>query len=233
MVFNLILLCLIIIGLIFNVSFFVIRIKKYKKYNTELFILQIFSITILVISLILFFVYSLFDDNAIEPTFVDWALLIIEITIGVFITACILFYEHDRRIIVEDHNRNRKSIADKMISNMLITILKNLKNEKNLLFNFYEIKISSDDEKINSAWIRLMKHTHVLDIENLKNIILIYHDVIVPERNLNLLQTVAVTSRSYMLNKKYQDYDIHTVTREIHKLQLTLTNYYGKNISKI
>ena len=78
-----------------------------------------------------------------------------------------------------------------------------------------------------------MKHTHVLDIENLKNIILIYHDVIVPERNLNLLETVAVTSRSYMLDKKYQDYDIHTVTREIHKLQLTLTNYYGKNISKI
>ena len=137
-----------------------------------------------------------------------------------------------RRIIVEDRNRNRKSMADKMISNMLITILKNLKSEKNLLFNFYEIKISSDDEKIDSAWIRLTKHTHILDIENLKNIILIYHDVIVPERNLNLLQTVAVTSRSYMLDKKYQDFDIKTVTREIHKLQLTLTDYYGKNISK-
>ncbi len=230
---NLILLCLIIVGLIINVSIFVIGRKKYEKHNTELFILQIFSITMFVISIILLFVYSSFDDDEIEPTFVDWALLIIEITIGVFITASILFHERARRIIVEDRNRNRKSMADKMISNMLIIILKNLKSEKNLLFNFYEIKISSDDEKTNSAWIRLMKHTHVLDIENLKNIILIYHDVIVPERNLNLLETVAVTSRSYMLNKKYQDYDIHTVTREIHKLQLTLTNYYGKNISKI
>lgn len=233
MVFNLILLCLMIVGLIFSVSIFVIKIKKYEKYNTELFILQIFSITILVISLILLLVYSSFDDNKIEPTFVDWALLIIEITVGVFITTCILFYEHTRRIITEDRNRNRQSIADKIISNMLIIILKNLKIEKNLLFNFYEIKISSDDEKIDSAWIRLTKHTHILDIENLKNIILIYHDVIVPERNLNLLQTVAVTSRSYMLDKKYQDFDIKTVTREIHKLQLTLTDYYGKNISKI
>ena len=233
MVFNLILQCLMISGLIFSVSIFIIKIKKYEKYNIELFILQIFSITILIISLILLLVYSLFDDNEIEPTFVDWALLIIEITIGVFITACILFYERARRIIVEDRDRDRKSMADKMISNMLIIILKNLKNEKNLLFNFYEIKIPSDGEKINSEWIRLMKNTHILDIENLKNIILIYHDVIAPERNLNLLKTVAVTSRSYMLNKKYQDYDINTVTREIHKLQLTLTNYYRKNISKI
>ena len=230
MVFNLVITFLMTVGLIFSALIFVIRIKKYKKYNTELFIFQIFLLTLFFISIILLLVYSSFDDNEIEPTFVDWALLIIEIAIGVFITISILFYEHARQVIIEDHDSIRKSMADKMITSMLITILKNLKIEKNLLFNFYDIEISPDNKKIDSTWIRFKKHTHILHIENLKNIILIYHDVIVPERNLNLLQIVAVASQFYMLDKKYQDFDIKTVTREIQKLQLTLIRYYGKNI---
>ena len=56
------------------------------------------------------------------------------------------------------------------------------------------------------------------------------HDVIDTNRNLTLLKIIAIASESYMLNTKYQDYDIDAVTKEIRRLQVVLTKDYGKNI---
>ena len=230
--------------LVASIAIFLLKKEQYVKHDVVLFIFKLGIIATFIISVILILSNTSSDGNIFPSTFTDFTLIIIEITVSVFITLSILYYEHTGKNIIKEQintmnsyqtnkqkNDNiRKSKVDTTISTMLEIMLKNLKHEKNLLFNFYELEIPSNSQKIDPEFIHLRKNNSLLHVENLKNIILINHDVIDSDRNLALLEIITIASESYMLHPKYQDYDINTITREIQNLQIVLTKDYGKNI---
>ena len=223
-------------------SFF--KKQQHKKHNVALSISKLGVFITFIICIILISLYLLFYDDETSFTFIDIALIIIEISVGVFITFSILYYERAGQDIIkkqinkmnsyqtnkEKNDDIRKSEVDIIVLNMLEIMLENLKYEKNLLFNFYKLETNLNQQKIDPEFIRLKKNNNILYVENLKNIILMNHDVIDSNRNLTLLKIITIASESYMLNTKYRDYDINAVTREIRRLQIVLTKDYGKNI---
>ena len=96
----------------------------------------------------------LFYDDETSFTFIDIALIIIEIGIGVFITLSILYYEragHDTikkqidemnsyQTNKETNDDIRKSEVNTIIPNMLETMLKNLKMKKIFYLIFMDLK---------------------------------------------------------------------------------------------
>ena len=234
---------ILVLSLIASTAFFFLK-KQHKQHDVALSISKLGVVMTFIICATLILLYLLPDDNKTPFTFIDFALIIIEISVGVFITLSILYYERAGQNIIKkqinkmnsyqtNKQKNddiRKSDVDKIILATLEIMLGNLKYEKILLFNFYELETNLKQKKIDSEFIRLKKNNNILYVENLKNIILMNHDVIDSDRNLRLLKIITIASESYMLNIKYRDYDINAVTREIRRLQIVLTQDYGKNI---
>ena len=235
---------ILILALFAFIAFSFFKRRQHKINNVALSISNLGISITLSMGIIFILLYLLFYDDETSFTFIDIALIIIEIGIGVFITLSILYYERAGQDTIkkqinkmnsyqtnkETNDDIRKSEVNTIIPNMLETMLENLKNEKNLLFNFYGLEIHLNQKKIDSEFIRLKKNNNILYVENLKNIILMNHDVIDTNRNLTLLKIIAIASESYMLNTEYRDYDIDAVTKEIGRLQIVLTKDYGKNI---
>ena len=235
---------ILILALFAFIAFSFFKRRQHKINNVALSISNLGISITLSMGIIFILLYLLFYDDETSFTFIDIALIIIEIGIGVFITFSILYYERAGQDTIkkqinemnsyqtnkETNDDIRKSEANTIILNMLEIMLENLKREKNLLFNFYGLEIDLNQQRIDPEFIRLKKNNHILYIENLKNIILMNHDVIDTDRNLTLLKIIAIASESYMLNTTYRDYDINAVTREIRRLQIVLTKDYGKNI---
>ena len=172
---------------------------------------------------------------------IQWA--IIGITISILLTLMIYTYERNRKMSVseqEEIEKNARNKHEKALKNEIVQklqqILKNLNDEKDYLYMFYN-QSDQNNESISESHknnIEYMQKKHAADTEYSKTLSIMAHPVMDTKQVLELIEICTKSTIPYILDKSDDvngvERDLDNLYRKINLVENMLKDTFNENL---